>query len=112
MEGDKTSSTKYRFDVQYADDADNETIDNFTFTYAGNIAGDAANGTVKTWNNLQAANTYTVDNGNSVNYVTAMSWTDGDGKIVTLSYGNGSEDYFKITINGVEDRIKAFKDSN
>jgi hypothetical protein len=108
MEGDKTSQTKYRFDVQYSDDANSETIPSFSFKYTTAIAGDQT----VAWTTLQPDNTYVVDNGNAVNYITDMSWTDGDGYSVTLNYTTDGADYFKIKLGNVEDRLKAFKDSN
>ena len=109
MQGDKTSQTKYRFDIKYSDDADNQSINEFKFTFTNDVPWTSSKN--KVWSNLQAENTYTVDNGTGVNNVTSMSWTDADGYVTTLNYAGG-EDYFKVKVWDVEDRIKAYKDSN
>jgi hypothetical protein len=111
MEWDKTSQTKYRFDIQYSDDAVNETITNFEFGFATSLAPQGV------WSTLQSNNTYVVDNGNAVNYVDTMEWTDWDGYTVKLSYSTKAgytegQDFFKIKVGNIEDRIKAYKDSN
>ncbi len=110
MAWNKDAETKYRFDIEYADDAIAETISGVTFTYEKGLPAwsdeVSGTGTHKTWSNVQADKNYTVDNWTTANYVTEISWTDGDGKTVTLSYAKNN-DFFKT--NGTnEDRLRAY----
>jgi hypothetical protein len=110
MAWNKDAETKYRFDIEYADDAVAETISSVTFEYEKGLPAwsdeVSGTGTHKTWSNVQADKNYTVDNWTTANYVKEISWTDGDGKTVTLTYANNN-DFFKT--NGTsEDRLRAY----
>jgi hypothetical protein len=89
MRGDKQSETKYTFDIEYSDNVTNEKVDSVTFTYATGKAPE-------TWTNVQEDKEYATDNDSNKAYnVDIVSYTDGDGNIVTLSQGD-YPDYFKI----------------
>jgi hypothetical protein len=117
MKWSKEDETKYVFDIEYADDVNNESIDSVTFTYDADLpawwnppAATAWNRTDKLWTNVEAGKSYSVDNDTKANYVNTITYTDGDGDTVTLTLTN-SEDFFKT--NGTnEDKLRAYANGN
>ena len=86
--------TEYTFEIDYSDDATNNSIDYVEFTYDTNdAAGDdyAVFYDVTEWKNG-----YTAKNiKDSSRYVTYIKWEDGDGQVVQLDY-NVYTDFFKV----------------
>ena len=106
--------TRYVFDIEFADDVNNESISSVTFTYASDLtawytpAGAAAwYRNVKVWDNVEAGKKYSVDNGSAANYVQSIAYVDADGDTVTLTVNN-SNDFFK-TNGDKEDLLRAYK---
>ncbi|MBQ7074755.1 hypothetical protein IJM86_07085 [bacterium] len=65
-----TATTKYRFDIDYSDNANNETIASVTFTYK--------DGNNETWTNVQEAKDYSYVNTDKSSQVETIEYTDGD----------------------------------
>jgi hypothetical protein len=86
--------TEYAFEIEYSDDATNNSIQYVKFTYDTEDAAHSTTGEfvdVTEWKNG-----YTAKNiKDSPRYVTQIEWKDGDNQTITLKYDDYA-DFFKV----------------
>ena len=89
--GEKTSFTKYTFDIEYSSNINSETIQGLTITYADD-------GVSKVWDNVVDGDTYTTTNIEDASDAVLISYSDGDGNGYEIDYDT-YPDYFKVSSN-------------
>ena len=87
---EKTSFTKYTFDIEYSANIDSETIESLQITYADGLTG-------KVWNNVVEGETYTTTNVDDASDAVKISYTAG-GTGYDIEYKD-YPDYFKVAGN-------------